>query len=388
MTNIKQYTPIYFLASLGAGGLTVSFYMYLLFLIPHKGIPLATFDHIYQTFNNTSLFNKTGIVLALLGILYFAYKHIKLLIWNIKEWNKFKKTEDYKQTKGTLKEISFMAIPLTYAMTINVMFVLGAALVPGLWNIIEYMFPMALIAFLAVGTYAFKIFGEYFIPLVLNGNKEWEENNSLVQLLSVFAFAMIGVGFAAPGAMSSIKAINAIGIFFSFIFIGTSILLGILKFILSFHSIINNGLDEKTAPSLWIGIPIFTLVGIALVRDTFGLGHHFSDDADLKAMLFTLTGFIFAVEILIGVFGYLIMKKVNYFETYIHSDEKDPSTYALICPGVAFFVFGMFFIHWGLVFNGVFENYSIAHYVLIAILAIVQYKTVRTVLKLNKKFGL
>jgi len=385
---MKKYTPIMFLASLGAGGLTVSFYVYLLFLIPHKGIPLATFDHIYKTFQNTAVYNKAGIILAVLGIIYFAYKHISLLIWNIKEWNRFKKTEDFKKMKGTLKEISFMAIPLTYAMTINVMFVLGAAFVPGLWNIIEYMFPMAIIGFLAVGIYALKIFGEYFIPLILNGNKEWEENNSLVQLLSVFAFAMIGVGFAAPGAMSHIKAVNATGIFFSFLFLGAAIILGILKSILGFHTIIKNGLDEKAAPSLWIGIPIFTLVGIALVRDAFGLGHHFTEDADLKALLFTLTGFIFAVQILMGAFGYIVLKKVNYFEKYIHSDEKDPSTYALICPGVAFFVFGMFFLQWGLVTNGVFAKYSIAHYVLIALLAVVQYKTVKTVIKLNKKFGL
>ena len=385
---MKKYTPIMFLASLGAGGLAVSFYIYLLFLIPHKGIPLATFDHIYRTFNNTSVINKTGIVLALIGILYFAYKHIALLIWNIKQWNIFKKTEEYNQIKGSLKEISFMAIPLTYAMTINVMFVLSASLIPGLWNIIEYMFPMAILGFLGVGIYAFKIFGEYFIPLILNGNKKWEENNNLVQLLSVFAFAMIGVGFAAPAAMSHIKAVNAIALFFSFLFLGAAIILGLLKTILGFHTIIKNGLDEKSAPSLWIGLPIFTLTGIALVRDSFGLGHHFSEDADLKSLLFILTGFIFAVEILMGMFGYMVLKKVNYFEKYIHSDEKDPSTYALICPGVAFFVFGMFFIHWGLIFNGVVVKYSIVHYVLIILLAIIQFKTVITIFKLNKKFGL
>jgi hypothetical protein len=377
-----------FLASLGAGGLAVSFYIYLLFLIPHKKTPLATFEHIYATFNNTAVYNKIAIILVILGIIYFSYKHIILLIWNIKEWNKFKKTQDFQKIKGTLKEISFMSIPLTYAMTINVMFVLGAAFVPGLWNIIEYMFPMAIVGFLGVGIYAFKIFSEYFISLILNGNKEWEENNSLTQLLSVFAFSMIGVGFAAPGAMSHIKAVNAIAIFLSFLFLGAAIVLGILKSILGFHTIIKNGLDEKAAPSLWIGIPILTLIGIALVRDAFGLGHHFSSHADIKSLLFILTSFIFALQILMGIFGYAVLKKVNYFEKYIHSNEKDPATYALICPGVAFFVFGMFFIHWGLIFNGVFEKYSAPHFILIALLAIVQYKTIKTVIKLNKKFSL
>lgn len=385
---MKNYTPIFFLSALGAGGLSVSFFIYLLFLIPHKGVPLVTFNHIVNFFSKTTMLNKGLIILALIGIIYFAYKHITLLIWNIKKWNKFKKTKEYENIKGTLKEVSFMAIPLTYAMTINVMFVLGATFVPNLWNIIEFMFPLAILGFLGVGIYAFKIFGEYFINLIINGNKEWEENNNLVQLLSVFAFSMIGVGFAAPGAMSHIKLTNAIGLFLSFLFIGTAIILGILKAILGFHAIIKNGLDEKGAPSLWIAIPILTLIGIALVRDVFGLGHHFIENANLKAILFTLTGFIFALQIIIGIFGYAILKKFNYFEKYIHSNTKEPSAYALICPGVAFFVFGMFFIQWGLIYNEVITKYSFLHLLLIALLAIVQFKTITTVFKLNKKFGL
>ena len=43
----KDYSPLYFLSSLGAGGLGVSFFMYLTFLIPHKGAPMATFDFVY-----------------------------------------------------------------------------------------------------------------------------------------------------------------------------------------------------------------------------------------------------------------------------------------------------------------------------------------------------
>ena len=384
---MKNYTPILFLSALGAGGLSVSFFIYLLFLIPHKKTPLVTFNHIMDFFSKVTILNKSLIILALIGIIYFAYKHIALLIWNIKKWNEFKKTKEYENIKGTLKEVSFMAIPLTYAMTINVMFVLGATFIPNLWSIIEFMFPLAILGFLAVGIYAFKIFGDYFVNLIINGNKEWEENNNLTQLLSVFAFGMIGVGFAAPGAMSHIKFINAIGLFLSFLFIGTAIILGILKAILGFHAIIKNGLDEKGAPSLWIGIPILTLIGITFIRDAFGLGHHFGENANLKAILFTLTGFVFAFQIIIGIFGYVILKRFNYFEKYIHSSTKDPSTYALICPGVAFFVFGMFFIQWGLIYNEVIEKYSFLHLFLIALLAIIQFKTIITIFKLNKKFG-
>jgi len=327
--------------------------------------------------------------LVLISIIYFAYKHILLLTKATKAWFEYKKTDAYVEAKGTLKEISFMAIPLTYAMTINVMFILGAVFIPSLWGAIEYLFPIALVAFLVVGIYALKIFSEYFIPFFINGNIQWEENNNFSQLLSVFAFVMVAVGFSAAGAMSHIKAINAIGLFFSFMFIGLAIGLGLLKYILGFHTVVKQGISKQASPSLWILIPILTLIGITIFREGFGLAHHFSEHgADTKAFAFTLTAFIFAMQTIIGIFGYMIMQKLGYFQDYIYGEEKDPSTYALVCPGVAYVVFGMFFVHWGLVYNGVIEQYSIAYIVLVAMLATVQYKTVATMLRLNKKFGL
>ena len=44
-----------------------------------------------------------------------------------------------------------MAIPLTFGMTMNVFFVLAATLIPGLWSVIEYIFPLAIMGFLIIG---------------------------------------------------------------------------------------------------------------------------------------------------------------------------------------------------------------------------------------------
>jgi len=41
-----SYNPLYFLASLGAGGLSVTFFMYLMFWIPHPGQPVPVFEDI------------------------------------------------------------------------------------------------------------------------------------------------------------------------------------------------------------------------------------------------------------------------------------------------------------------------------------------------------
>ena len=152
----EKFNPMCFLASLGAGGLSVSFFMYLMFLVPHKGVPLATFDYIFpELMKGTWLSLVIGF--ALIFIIIFAFFHFKLLIWNTKQFNIYKKTDSFKSLVNSNSEITLMTIPLTYAMTINVCFVLGAVFVPNLWSIVEYMFPFALIGFLVTGYFALKI---------------------------------------------------------------------------------------------------------------------------------------------------------------------------------------------------------------------------------------
>ena len=82
------------------------------------------------------------------------------------------------------------------------------------------------------------------------------------------------------------------------------------------------------------------------------------------------------------------MKSISYFEEFIHSDKKSPTSFALICPGVAFIIFGMFFINFGLEFNGIIDKHSIAYYLFMLPLVFIQYKTIKYFLILKKKFDL
>lgn len=41
--DVARYGPMHFLGALGAGGLAVSFFMYLMWLTPHEGSPIPTF---------------------------------------------------------------------------------------------------------------------------------------------------------------------------------------------------------------------------------------------------------------------------------------------------------------------------------------------------------
>ena len=384
MTLREKFSPMCFLSALGAGGLSVSFFMYLMFLVPHKGAPMATFDFIYPQLLKGDWLTLVS-AFSLVMIIAFAFLHFKLLIWNTKQFLMYKKSNTYKELKNSNAEITLMTIPLTYTMTINVCFVLGAVFIPGLWDIVEYLFPFALIGFMISAFYALKIFFNYFSRLLITGDFDFAKNNNLSQMISIFAFAMIAVGFAAPGAMSHNIEINAIGIFGALFFSALCILLLVIKLTLGFKNMFEHGISIEASPSLWILIPILTLLGITFVRVSFGLDHNFNAIVD-KSSLFTLTSVIVSLQIIFGVLGYKVMKELKYFEKFVEGKDRSSVSFALICPGVAFMVFGMFFINFGLTFNGIIEKYSLAYFLLMTPFMFVQYKTVIYFFKLKKKF--
>ena len=82
------------------------------------------------------------------------------------------------------------------------------------------------------------------------------------------------------------------------------------------------------------------------------------------------------------------MKEISYFETYVDGKNKSSVAFALICPGVAFFVFGMFFINFGLTYNEVISKYSVMYFILMLPFMFIQYKTVIYFFKLKKKFSI
>ncbi len=380
----EKFSPICFLSALGAGGLSVSFYMYLMFMIPHRGVPMTTFDFFYPSLVKGDWFSIVCVISAL-GIIYFAGVHFKLLVWNIKQFNLYKQTSAYQTLLDSNSEVTLMSIPLTFSMTINVCFVLGALFVPGLWSVVEYLFPFAIMGFLVAGFFALKIFIRYFSRLMIKGNFDFVNNNSFSQMISIFAFSMVAVGLAAPGAMSHNLSVNAVGIFSAIFFSAIALGLLFVKLLFGLQNILQQGISKEASPSLWIMIPILTLLGITYIRISFGLEHHFEQEAD-NSSLFTFTSLVLSLQLIFGLIGYKVMKHIGYFETYVDSEKRSPVSFALICPGVALMVFGMFFIHIGLVPNKVLTLGSIAYYVMLVPFIGVQIITIQYFFKLKRKF--
>lgn len=384
--NLKEkYSPLYFLASLGAGGMGVSFFMYLMFLIPHPDFGMPTFEHIFPYIVGDNLFVSALVVLVLLTIVYFLVKHFRLLVWNIKEFNKFKKTDAYSQLRKSNAEVTLMAIPLTLSMSINGMFIIGMVFVPNLRSVIEYLFPFAILIFLTVGALAINYFVRYFSRLIVNGDFDFVKNNNLSQLIAIFAFAMVSVGLAAPAAMSENIYTSSIGMFFSIFFGIIAVSLIVIKIPFGLYSMFKNGISKETAPSLWIMIPVLTLFGITFVRLFNGINHNFFQTETNPFVIFLVLATFVSLQVIFGLVGYSVMKKIGYFKDYVYGSEKSPASFTLICPFVAFTVLGMFFIGWGLVQTGIVEKYSIAHFLMIVPFVISQFKGIEYMFRLNNK---
>lgn len=381
------YSPLYFLASLGAGGLSVTFFMWLMHWIPHPGRTVPVFEDITAAFAAGSALTQAMIALAMAAIAFFAFLNIRSLIWNLGRFTAWRKTEAHAAFAKTNAQSQIMALPLALGMTVNAGFILGLVFVPGLWNVIEYLFPLAIIAFLAIGIFAFRLYAEFLGRVLTEGGFNMAANNNFGQMLPAFAFAMIGVGLAAPAALSSVQVTAGIGLVLSGFFLITALTIVAVALVLGVRSMLENGVGAETAPTLMILIPITTILGILLLRQEHGLGVHFAAHAEAAGSMMMLTQMI-AFQVLIGIFGLFVLAKLGYAKRFLTGRENSAGAYALVCPGVGFAVLMQFWVNKGLVGAGLLDKFSAPYWALTAIALISQFAMVWLVFHLNRRhFG-
>lgn len=378
------WSPLYFLSSLGAGGLAVSFFMYLMWMTPHTGQPIPSFSTLVAAFQGGDLAMQSLIAVAAAGIVFFSYLHLRILAWNWGEYRAWRKTEAFPGFVSSNAESQLLAIPLTLAMTINVMFIVGAVFVPGLWEIAEYLFPFAMLAFAAIGVYALRIFADFIGRVLTAGGFTCAKNNSFGQMLSVFAFAMIGVGFSASAAMSHNTVVSAIAMMGTLFFLVAALIMAVIFLVMGFRAMMEHSAEKETTPTLWVVIPFTTVVGIAIYRMKMGLMHNFGVEWEAGSVFFFLAT-LFAIQLFFGFVGWTVMRRFGYFEHFVTGEARSPGSFALICPGVALFVFANFLINPGLVGLGVVTKFSVAWFALYLPLVVVQLKTIQVYFRLNAK---
>ena len=376
------WSPLYFLATLGLGGISVSFFMYLMFWVKHPGQPVPVFEDIAAAFQTGGLPMQAMIVFAMAGIALFVSLHFMSLVRNLRKFAAFRRTQAFEALRSSNAETQLMAVPLSLAMAINGGFIVGLVFVPGLWNIVEYLFPLALVAFAAVGWYAFSIMGDFFGRVLVRGGFDCGKNNSFAQLLPAFTFGMIGVGMAAPAALSLNPLTVAVAYVASTLFITASLILLVANAVLGLRSMLENGANDEGAPTLWVIIPILTVIGIAMMRQSHGMHGSFGVHTETASNFMLLTT-LASIQVLVFMLGWRVLSGKRYFARFVFGEQRSAGSYALVCPFVAMSVLGHFFISKGLVDAGVIDKFSVAFWVLSVIPLALQFVAVWLVFRLN-----
>ncbi len=382
------YAPLYFLSSVGAGGLAVTFFMYLMFWVKHPGQSVPVFEDIAAAFGSGSLPLQIAIVLGMAGVAVFGVLNLRYLAWNLGKFNAFRKTDAYETLRNSNGETTLLALPLALAMSINVGFLLGLVFVPGLWGIVEYLFPAAMAAFVLVGILAFAYIGDFLGRVLSKGGLfDVTLHNSFAQLLPAFALAMVAVGLSAPAAMSSVPATVGTALVLSTVFGTLAVLYALVAGITAFNSMLHYGTAREAAPTLLILIPLLTVLGIMVLRQDHGL-HTTFEVHGTAAETMSFLAKVLAVQFGILGLGLAVLRKQGYLGSFVFGDKTSPGAYTLVCPGVALSVMLHFFINKGLVATGLIVKFGVAYWAFTSVALAFQIAMIALVFYLNSRhFG-
>jgi len=359
--------------------------MYLMFWVPHPNQPVPVFEDIMAAFGGGSIALQAAIGIAAIGIAGFAVLNMKALLWNFSALAAFSKTDAYANLMKSNGETQMLAMPLALAMTVNALFIVGLVFVPGLWGIVEYLFPLALIAFVIIGVLALRRIGDFLGRVLSEGGVfDVTANNSFAQLLPAFALAMVAVGLSAPAALSTVPVTVGVSLVLSVVVGTVAALYAFVAAVVAFNSMLHHGTAKESAPTLMVVVPILTVLGIMLIRQSHGVHTTFEGhSAPADNLLLTTT--ILAIQGAFAALGLLVLRRQKYADAYLRGDGNSPGAYALVCPGVALSVMTHFWINKGLVGAGLIARFGVTYWVLSAVAIAFQVAMVLLVFHLNRR---
>lgn len=337
-TLTEKFNPLLFLASLGAGGIAVSAFIFIQYGGLFSGQGLATLADVTQTPLTISL----EIIMVIFSII-----HMVLSVLFFISYAQWKKTEAYQTLlNDPLSHSSLMAPIVSLAMSMNIVIAVIRYFSEMMSSHFQDLFLPAFIAYVLLW-----LWGVSTSIKLMKKSLTVEFDTTKIHfgwLLQPFALSMImvtGSGFAALAkntdtisyntdiAAMSAFLVTIIGTMTAFLFVTKMVTI----FQNHFHR--DDVLDNHFKPTYLIVIPILTLFGISAYRLGHYLNHVFH-----APILFTLAKLIvfalFAFQVWYFAFGLSMMR--GYWKGYLLKNFHI-SQWGLVCPFVAFVALGLFF---------------------------------------------
>jgi len=334
MENKKEFSPLMFLAALGAGGLSVAFFAFINYTLPH-GKGLIDFA---QTHSLTTGFTLGVYSVMEIGMIIFALIHFALtlmLLPRLFAWLKTKKYQEF--LNNPLTNAGILVPFISLAMSMNVLLASVRYFIPSLYGNLQSLMLPGLVVWIALWVFTMRMVMKL---LKISFSKGFEVGKvHFGWLLYPFTLGMVSVTGAGIAAMSKNPEIAHLA-FFMLLISGTMglFLLLIKSGIIFKNQFASKNLPEKHfLPSVLMVVPNVTLYAIIAFR----VGHYLHNNFHIELGVYYMIVMVMALafEVWYLVFGLSLLR--GYFKTSF-KNEFHVSQWGLICPFVALAVLGSF----------------------------------------------
>lgn len=335
--NEKKFTPLVFLASLGAGGISVIPFAFLQYT-QHTGKGLIS----YAQLGHGALPLGSEILLrSLEGVMIlFTLLHFGLTFTFLRGLIRWARSSEYAPfMRNPLTNAGILAPFISIAMSMNVMIGPVRFFVPWMAANLQTMMLPALLVWSLIWIALMRM---EIRLLKTTFEQDFDVNQiNFGWLLHPFALGMVTVTGTGIAAMSQTPAVAHTAAFMSLVSGTMGFFLLSVKLTAVFKShFAATGLPAKQfMPSLLIVVPNVTLYAISAFRMGHYLEHQFG--MHLPGYSFAVITLAFAFETWYMAFGLSLMR--DYFRRHFIRREFYVTQWGLICPFVAYAVLAAFF---------------------------------------------
>ncbi|MGM0629420.1 MAG: TsoY family (seleno)protein, partial [Patescibacteria group bacterium] len=295
----KSFSPLIFLASLGAGGIAIMPFVLMQYTVEH-GKGLIVRSQLWS--ENLTIFSNLYFTLLEVVMVIFTLLHFGLTLYFGVKLVKWLKTKEFKEMLyDPLRNTALLAPLISLLMSMNVMIGPIRYFLPVLSQNFQSLFLPAMIVWSIF--FLFVIFTEVQLLAISFRNGFDVSKINFGWLLHPFLLGMLTVVGTGIAAMSESSQIANTAAFMSLISGSMGLFLLLVKMVTLFKSHFEApGLPNKQfLPSFLIVVPNITLFAIS----TFRLGHFLSSHhgIQLDAYYYLVIGIAFAFEIWYLLFG-------------------------------------------------------------------------------------
>jgi hypothetical protein len=328
-----NFSPLAFLASLGAGGITAMFFAFLNYTHKHGEGLVSKSDLNAGNINNGVLLGSE------IGMIVFALIHFVLTVFFLKQLWSWLKTEKFQEVLNSPLKNSILVAPfISVAMTMNVFIGTVRFFMPVIDKNFQALMLPALIFWLSIWIFLMVVEIKLLKISFIKGfdidkiNFGW--------LLHPFALGMVTVTGTGIAAMAKNPMIADTAAFFSLVSGTMGFFLLVVKLVMIFksHFAAKSLPDKFFLPSFLIVVPNITLYALSAFRFGHYLEHSRGFELGVYYFLVIITAFAFEVWYMI--FGLTLLK--DYFKKHFWKKEFYLAQWGLVCPFVAFGVLGSF----------------------------------------------